>query len=180
MLSLSLSLPIFSYLLLSLYTHLSTYFWTQINSPSQSNPHHLGHKHRSTAPIMQDPIKHRSTSTDLPSSYPQASIRSNQIRSDRDLPNSDQVRPIPTSSDRSSWAPIKHWSVSLLFVRLGLFVCGCVCISLCFFFFWSKCISVLICMCECVCVHLRKKKKMRSYWVCWARRRKRKKWVNGN
>ena len=45
-LSLSLSLPIFSDLLLSLYTHLSTYlythFWTQITSPSRSNPHLLG------------------------------------------------------------------------------------------------------------------------------------------
>ena len=37
-LSLSLSIPNFSDLLLSLYTH----FWTQITSPSQSNPHPLG------------------------------------------------------------------------------------------------------------------------------------------
>ena len=34
---------------------------------------------------------------------------------------------------------------------------------------------MLICLCGRVCVHLRKKKKMRSYWVCWARKKREKK-----
>ena len=46
-LSLSLSLPIFSEMLLSLYTHLSTSIpISESTLPLDLNPYHLGHKHK--------------------------------------------------------------------------------------------------------------------------------------
>ena len=127
------------------------------------------------------------SSIDLPSSYPQAPIRFDQIRSDRDLPRFD-----PQASIRFeiSPAPIRLWlgkththelrsskthelwsfqsSTDLSLCCLSVWVCLCVgvFVYLCFFFFFEQvylCVDVFVC--GCVCVHLRKKKKMRRWEV---------------
>ena len=99
----------------------------------------LGHKHRSIAPIRQDSSKHRSTNTDLPSSDPQASIRSDQIRSDQDLPSSDPQAPIVPISTDLSLCCLSIW----VCLCVGVFVYFCVF----FFFFLSNCISMWMCLC---------------------------------
>ena len=119
----------------------------------------LGHKHRSIAPIRQDSSKHRSTNTDLPSSDPQASIRSDQIRSDQDLPSSDPQAPIvPISTD-----------LSLCCLSIWVCLCVGVFVYFCVFFFWA-----IVSLCGCVCVHLRKKKKMRRGEVTRRKEREKK------
>ena len=120
-------------------THLYTQIWINSSSWSISIPSSL-------APIISIPIFlsesifritsipisltpiHNSdqASTDLPSSDPQAPIRSDQIRFDRDLPSSDPRAPI---------VPVKCISVFSFFS---------------FFSLLSKWISMLICLWMCL------------------------------
>ena len=120
--------------------------------------------------------------------HPQASIRSNQIRSDRDLPKFD-----PQASIRFeiSPAPIRLWlgkththelrsskthelwlfqsSTDLSLCCLSVWVCLCVgvFVYLCFFFFFWASVSLCGCVCVWVCLCASEEKEedeeMRSY-----------------
>ena len=88
-------------------------------SPSRSNPHHLGHMHRSTAPIRQAPISTAPIHKHAPIST---------------APIHKYARPIPTSSDQARPTSSDHSSQTLIVpISSDLSV---------FFFFFSKFISV--------------------------------------
>ena len=145
--ALSLSTHFFWYGSLPLYTHLSTHnpslypFLNQLSLSVYTDPQLLS----SLAPIISIPISLSESifwiistpiflapihsfdqaSTDLPSFDPQAPIRSDQIRFDRDLPSSDPrapIVPVKCISMFSFFSFFHFWASE----SLCWFVYGCV------------------------------------------------------